>query len=409
MDSPEHPIDKARRIQEERIKADRNYFVTWDRWIPPKLWPTPFPQKSWIPVGLNTFPIPPKRPIPPKAKSPIDYPTSLMPSRKKSAAELAKQYFGHEQIDMCWDIEADEVPKVATPTASASANPESLAEVNFGNEQFDTCWGAEEDGVPKVVTPTASASAEQQFGSEKFEMLWGTEVDEVPQLVTPTASTSAELQFGNETYDMGWDGEGDPAPTDSPTQAAGQYDLCWDDAEDAPTYDMCWDDAESAPTVAGAVLAAADMPWEDPSASAADFKGECRQSMQPTVDLGEGPSTGPVTSGRSGISPVVSSALRNRSPSEILTRHEELLRRADERLQTIDALMGQSGQLSPDVTDADRHLISSYRDARDRFAGAREDIARIEHMMTMANQVNDPLIILQLGLKKMGSGKSTAQ
>ncbi|KAG2138393.1 hypothetical protein DEU56DRAFT_755945 [Suillus clintonianus] len=329
MDSPEHPIDKARRIQEERIKADRNYFVTWDRWIPPKLWPTPFPQKSWIPVGLNTFPIPPKR--------------------RNQRQELAKQYFGHEQIDMCWDIEADEVPKVATPTASASANPESLAEVNFGNEQFDTCWGAEEDGVPKVVTPTASASAEQQFGSEKFEMLWGTEVDEVPQLVTPTASTSAELQFGNETYDMGWDGEGDPAPTDSPTQAAGQYDLCWDDAEDAPTYDMCLGRRRVGTTVAGAVLAAADMPWEDPSASAADFKAYSGS--------GRRPSTGPVTSGRSGISPVVSSALRNRSPSEILTRHEELLRRADERLQTIDALMGQSGMRGTDLLEPGKILL----------------------------------------------------
>ncbi|KAG1722411.1 uncharacterized protein EDB91DRAFT_1256095, partial [Suillus paluster] len=236
MDSHEHPIDKAQRLQDERIKADRNFFVTWDQWVPPKLWPTPSPQKDVIPVGLNKFRIRPKRPTTSRTIQPKKHPSSVMQTRPDHADALSKKYFGHEIFDMGWSTEADDPLTVGTPTGTSSASE------HFGSQTFDMCWDTEVDPAPIV-----SENAARPAAAGQYNLCWDDELD-------PSKVDSPPIV--------------EPATIETPTMdiaiplAAGQYDMCWEDRPSASAvgyegeyrsctlpfktdyfsanFDMCW-------------------------------------------------------------------------------------------------------------------------------------------------------------------------
>ncbi|KAG2148339.1 hypothetical protein BD769DRAFT_1381903 [Suillus cothurnatus] len=152
MYSHEHPIDKARRLQEERIKANQNCFITWDHWVPPKFWPIPSPQKDGIVVGHNTAHTRPNIISTSWARQLKKDIASTMPSGED------RKYFGNEVFDMCWNTKADQEPMVETLTAK------HLAEPHYGGQMFDMCWNTEADQVLAVETPVAATqSTEPHF------------------------------------------------------------------------------------------------------------------------------------------------------------------------------------------------------------------------------------------------------
>ncbi|KAG1814385.1 uncharacterized protein BJ212DRAFT_1300679 [Suillus subaureus] len=177
VDSQEHLIDKARRFQDKCIKANQNFFVTWDQWVPPKLWPTPSPQR--VTCQLT------------KSKQ------SLMPSCKKTTKELAKEHFGHEKFDMCWGTEADKALTVETPNVGPSAKP------HFGVKTFDMCWDAEVDPVLIIAASTAEPQPAIQY-----DLCW----DDAPMEETPSASAvgykaNSDMCWGD--LPLGTDGDHD--------------------------------------------------------------------------------------------------------------------------------------------------------------------------------------------------------
>ncbi|KAG1729538.1 uncharacterized protein EDB91DRAFT_1253045 [Suillus paluster] len=158
MDSHEHPIDKAQWLQDERIKADWNFFVTWDQWVPLKLWPTPSPQKDMIPVGLNKFRIRPKRPTTSRTIQPKKHPSSVIQTQPDRADALSKNILAMKVIfDMGWSTEADDPLTMETPTGTSSASE------HFGGQTFNMCWDTEVDLAPIMSEDAARPAAAGQY------------------------------------------------------------------------------------------------------------------------------------------------------------------------------------------------------------------------------------------------------
>ncbi|KAG0692662.1 hypothetical protein DFH29DRAFT_1008282 [Suillus ampliporus] len=352
MDSKEHPIDKARRLQDERIKADRNYFVTWDQWVPPKLWTTPSPQKDGIPM-----------------KRPNTSTPSLMPSNKTPAERLAKQCFGHETFDMCWSTETDQLPTVETPTMTSSAEP------HFGCQTFDMCWDTEVDPVPILSVETARPAATGQYN-----LCWDDEphpskvhlppIVQLPTFKTPPVDVAIPLAASQ--YDMCWDDQ----PSPSAVTYKANFDMCWDDSPSVKNDDLdigpttagvdqsvigsvesAADTIELSESSTGGYKATFDMCWGDPSSGGDN-------------DLDSGPTTAlaiqSVNSAADTIElPENQSTLSKIFKTGIFRTGEELLRQANMRLENIDTVIADDqGQSSKDIIHAHRDLISAYQDAR---------------------------------------------
>ncbi|KAG0698120.1 hypothetical protein DFH29DRAFT_878202 [Suillus ampliporus] len=329
MDSEEHPIDKAQRLQDEHIKADQNYFVTWDQWVPPKLWLTPSPQKDGIPVGFNTIRIPPKRLTTSRTKQPNKSTPLLMPSSKIRAERLAKQHFGHETFDICWSTETDQLLMVEAPTMT------SLAEPHFRGQTFDMCWDTEVDLVLIVNVETAGPAAAGQYN-----LCWDDEphpskvhsppIVKLPTLKTPPVDVAIPLAAGQ--YDMCWDDQ----PSPSAVSYKANFDMCWDDSPSVKN-----DDLDIGPTTAGVdqsvigsvesgsstggYKATFDMCWGDPPSGGDN-------------DLDSGPTTAlAINSVNSSWSNICIES--QSTPSNIFKTGEELLRRANMRLENIDTVI----------------------------------------------------------------------
>ncbi|KAG1720607.1 uncharacterized protein EDB91DRAFT_1256908 [Suillus paluster] len=364
MDSHEHPIDKAQRLQDERIKADRNFFVMWDQWVPPKLWPTPSPQKDVIPKNLS----------------------SVMQTRPDRADALSKKYFGHEIFDMCWSNEADNPPTVETPTATSSASE------HFGGQTFDMCWDTEVDPVLIV-----SEDAVRPAAAGQYNLCWDDEPDpskvDLPPIVelatieTPTMDVAIPSVAGQ--YDMCWEGR----PSASAVGYEANFDMCWGDSPSGRGDDLCTG-GTTAPAI-NSVNSAANTQQSPESHSTGT------QALY-DMDFGRG-------------LPDTSVVPRDGLPSEMFETTEDLLCRVTLRLESIDALtrddLGHTsainGVASPrDITHANQDLISAYRDARDRLIEASEDVVRMQHLMNMQRQIDDLLHVLLLAMRKMGRGHS---
>ncbi|KAG1748865.1 uncharacterized protein EDB91DRAFT_1244677 [Suillus paluster] len=389
MDSHEHPIDKARWLQDECIKADRNFFVMWDQWVPPELWPTPSPQKDMIPVGLNKFCIRPKLPTTSHTIQPKKHPSSVMQTRPDRADALSKKYFGHEIFDMCWSTEADDPPTMETPTRTSSASE------HFRGQTFDMCWDTEVDLAPIVSEDAARPAAAGQYNLCGDNELDPSKVDSPPIVEPVTIETP--------TMDV------------AIPSAAGQYDMCWEDWPSASAvgyeanFDMCWEDS---PLGGGD-----DLRTGGTTAPAINLVNSAANTQQ----LSESHSAGTQAFYDMGFghgSPDTSLVPRDGSPSNMFETTEDLLHRATLRLESIDTLMrddlghtsAMDGITSPrDIMHANWDLILAYWDARDRLIEASEDVVRMQHLMNIQRQIDDPLHVLPLAMRKMGRGHSPFQ
>ncbi|KAG1787532.1 uncharacterized protein HD556DRAFT_1448721 [Suillus plorans] len=386
MYSHDTRLDKARRLQDERIKADWNFFLTWDQWVPPMLCTIPSPQKDQIPVGYNNIRISPTLPT---ISSPLQVTkskVSIMPSNKTQTLAHPKNNVGHQVFDMCWNTEGDQAPAVQTPTATQSADPQ------VAGSTFDMCWDAEADSAPSVDMHAAAPLA-----SCKYDLCWDQEhrppmVDPIPILELATAET----QIVDASIPL----------------SAGQYDMCWIDSPFAsavgyaPNFEMCWEDVPSS----------GDNHFDSASTAA---------PLINLVDTGLSElciSDGLVQSGAAGdtpvsydmcfdnFSPAASPAPISGLPSQMVDTGKELLSRANMRLDSIPAVMRDDrGQKSANILDANRVLISEYQHACDQFLTASDDVAKIQHLMNMHCEIDDPLHILLLAMRKMGRGHSPIQ
>ncbi|KAG1752347.1 uncharacterized protein EDB91DRAFT_1077775 [Suillus paluster] len=295
MDSHEHPIDKAGQLQDERMKANWNFFITWDQWVPPKLWLTPPPQKDVIPKP-----------------------------------------FGHEIFDMCRSTEANELPTMEMPTATSSAGR------HFWGQTFDMCWDTKVDLAPIMSVDVARPVAAAVGYKANFNMCWG----DLPS------------------------GGGDDLHTGGTT---------------APVINSVNSGTDS------------------------------------LVELSESHSTGTQAYYKMGFGhglPDTSPALRDGSPSVMFETTEDLLYQATLRLESINTLMrDEQGHTlaidgvasARDIIDAHWDLILAYWDACNQLIETGKDVVRIQHLMNMQCQIDDPLHVLLLAMRKMGRGHSQFQ
>ncbi|KAG1797934.1 hypothetical protein EV424DRAFT_1546451 [Suillus variegatus] len=276
-------------------------------------------------------------------------------------------------------------------------------------------------------------------GTETFDMSWNFKGDQVPTVERPNDTPSAEPQFRNQVFDMCWDTEVNPVLPDLVEAAiplkAGEYDLCWNVEEGLPKvdlapihqpdtgdnetiditipfgagqYNMCWNDHASA--VAMRYTGDFDMCWGD-SPSAGDDHLENGSIAALVINLVKSADTqAPYDMCFENVLPTTSPAPRDGSPSQTVEAGKELLCQANFRLESIDAAMRDDrGQCCRDLLDANQGLISGYQHARDQFLTASDDVAKIEHLMNMHHEIDDPLHILLLAMRKMGQGHSPIQ
>ncbi|KAG1807075.1 hypothetical protein EV424DRAFT_1544020 [Suillus variegatus] len=387
MYSHEKPVDKARRLQDERIKSDLNFFLTWDQWVPPNLYPTPSPPKDRISMRNNQIRVGPNLPT---ISGPIQVAKSRVattPSNKTQTTHHPKNNGGHEVFDMCWNTEAARAPTVKSPTAPQSADPQVAGPV-----KFDMCWDTDGDSAPNVAMCAAAPLASCQYN-----LCWDTEkspprVHLAPNLEPATVETftaDGSIPFSVGQYNMGW--------TDSPCASvvgfASDFDMCWGDV--SPSRDIHLDSAS-------------------PIAPPIDLV----ESGLSELCIGDRPiQSGPADDAQisydmcfNHCSPVASPAPTNGLPSQMVDTGKELLRRATMRLASIDAVIRDDrGQNLANISDANRLLISDYQHACDQFLTASNDVAQIQHLMNMHREIDDPLHILLLAMRKMGRGHSPIQ
>ncbi|KAG1843071.1 hypothetical protein C8R48DRAFT_678829 [Suillus tomentosus] len=289
--------------------------------------------------------------------------------------------------------------------------------------------------MPSWQTQT-EALPTQHAGTERFDMSWNFEDDQVPTVERPNDTPSADPHVLSQVFDMCWDTEVNPAAT-GPAEAAvplkaGEYNLCWNAKEGLPKvdvalihqpdiqenetiaiaipggagqYDMCWNDRASAEAME--FIGDFDMCWGD-SALAGDDHLESGSIAAPVINLINAADTpAPYDLCFENISPATSPAPRDGSPSQTVEAGEELLRRANSRLENINAAMRDDRREGcKDLLDANQDLIADYQHARDQFVAASDDVAKLQHLMNMHREIDDPLHILLLAMRKMGRGHS---
>ncbi|KAG1776222.1 hypothetical protein EV702DRAFT_1198542 [Suillus placidus] len=378
-------------LRDQHIKADRNFFLTWDQWVPPKLGPTPSLQKDIIPVGTDNTNRPrPHLPTHSRKKNAKTFPTSTMATSKKRNNILAKKHFGKEVFDI-----------------AGGGNTDCYIIGRTSLPWPNVCWNAEPDPAPTVEAPTEASAAEPNYGGQAFDMCWD------------TAATSAPGQ-----YDLCWDEPSSskvasvPATTaDAATpSAAATYDLCWDE-EHPPTmansanvsmhsaaneYDMCWDDRPA--TSAAGYQGCFDMCWGDsPLGGDGDLEGH--PTALPTTGSVNSAANNPESSRSQDTlaSLAPSAALTEGSVMAMVEAGEELVCRADDRLERMDKMMRDNqSEAATQILDANQGLITKYQHACNQYVAAINDIAKIEHMLHMFRQIDDPMTVLELGMKKRG-------
>ncbi|KAG1862830.1 hypothetical protein DFJ58DRAFT_725314 [Suillus subalutaceus] len=190
--------------------------------------------------------------------------------------------------------------------------------------------------------------------------------------------------------------------------AAATYDVCWDGDPQSTTadvghpYDMCWDDRPA--TSAAGYQGGFDMCWGDAQLGG---DGDCEGHLTAA------PTTGSVNSGVNnsespGSQDIQASLAPSSAPSEGSTitqveAGEELLRRADNRLDRLCAILRDNeSEAVTEIIRANQALITNYQNARNQYVTATNDMAKIQHMLQMFRQIDDPLTVLELGRKKAG-------
>ncbi|KAG1725164.1 uncharacterized protein EDB91DRAFT_1087225 [Suillus paluster] len=362
MDSHEHPIDKARRLQDERIKADWNFFVMWDQWVP------------------------------------TEVVADSIPSKRHA---LSKKYFGHEIFDMGWSTEADDLPTVGTPTGTSSAGE------HFGGQTFDMCWDTEVDPAPIM-----SENAARPAAAGQYNLCWDDEPDpskvDSPPIVEPatieTPTMDSRHTIGGRTGRLHQQWVMKPILT-----CAGEIRHRAEVMTFAPG-------GTTAPAM-NLVNSAANTQQSSESHSTGTQAfydmGFGRGSPDTSVVPRDGSPERHVRNHRGFAAPSNSEAGKHRRFIEYVhisahphCHHIDLHPTGDDLGHT----SAMDGVASPrDIMHANRDLISAYRDARDRLIEAGEDVVRMQHLMNMQRQIDDPLHVLLLAMRKMGRGHSPFQ
>ncbi|KAG1776912.1 hypothetical protein EV702DRAFT_1197937 [Suillus placidus] len=332
-----------------------------------------------------------------------------MPARKATANAMAKKHLGKQVFDMCWSAEAEPEPSVETPTASSSAEPQ------YSGQTFEMCWDVERDPAPMVNAlvnaPSAAAGPHDLCWDEPSSSRIGTIPAIALEAATPLAAT---------TYDFCWD-EGpqstmpdsvqDDQPATSVSGYQGGFDMCWGDAplggdiatpSAASQFDMCWDDRLA--TSATGYQGGFDMCWGDAPLDG-NGDGECHLTAAPNPGLVISAVNHPESSGSQYIR---TSGTPSSSPSEdsaiaMVEAGEAVFCRADDRLARINSIMRDNdNEDATEIIRVNQALITKYHHARNQYVTATSDIAMIQHMLQMFRQVDDPLTVLELGMKKEG-------
>ncbi|KAG2075572.1 hypothetical protein BDR04DRAFT_1149916 [Suillus decipiens] len=340
MHSLKNCTDKARQLQDKPIKADHNLFLMWDQWenLPAGFKYSTHPEHSLPTHTCNNHM---------KKSAP-----STMPVSKASATAIAKKHFSKEVFDMCWSTEAEPVPSVETLTAS------SLAKPPYSSQMFEMCWDIEPYPAPMVNAPVnapaEASSAKRDLGGEEFNMCWETDTTP-PKVLVPAITVEAAMP-----------------------PAAAPYDFCWDEA---PQSTMANSSHIPTPSAAGHLTA---KPTTGSVNSAADNQ-ESSESQDTWASL------------------TPSSALTEGSAMAKLEAGEELLLQANERLQRLDMMMrDNTSPAATGLVEANQGLINKYQIACNQYVAAANDIAKIQHLLQMFRQIEDPLTVLELGIKKAG-------
>ncbi|KAG2115892.1 uncharacterized protein F5147DRAFT_649311 [Suillus discolor] len=353
MYSHENATDKAHRIQDECIKADWNFFVTWEQWVPPKLCPIPATQNVWIPVGNHNIHIRPNitttSGLPQVMKSNV----SSMPSSQPHPEGLPKKHFGSE----VWTVNTTTATSLAEPQYEGQATPPAAG-------SYDLCWDSQ--GSPRKINLAP--------------------IQELAATKTHTLDVTMPL-------------------------VADQYDMCWNNSLSASVDGYRGKCRSLPPTITNHHSGDFDMCWED-STSGGDGHVDSGLVAAPTINMVNLAGDTPVLYDLcfDASLPATSPGPRDDLPNQTVEAGEELLRRANVKLDSIDAVIADDpGAQSMDILDANQDLISDYRYARDEFLAASNDIAKIKHLMNMHRQIDDPLHILLLAMRKMGQGDSPIQ
>ncbi|KAG1794829.1 uncharacterized protein HD556DRAFT_1442614 [Suillus plorans] len=277
---------------------------------------------------------------------------------------------------------------------------EALPTQHAGTEIFDMSWNFKDDPMPTVERPNKTPSAEPHMRSQAFDMCWDTEV--TPALTDP-AEAAVPLKAGLPTIDLAPilqpDTEENETIDVTDTRKNKTMDITIPGG--AGQYDMCWNDCASAEAVG--YIGDFDMCW-GVSPMAGDDHVESGLIAAPVIDLVNAADTqASYDMCFENILPTTSPAPSDGSPSQTVEAGEELLRRANLRLENIDAAMSRSmclliielmsriavlqemteGNVAEISWTANQGLISDYQDARNQFVTASADVAKIEHLMNM--------------------------
>jgi hypothetical protein len=115
-------------------------------------------------------------------------------------------------------------------------------------------------------------------------------------------------------------------------------------------------------------------------------------------------------------------ALTNASVRAWVEAGEVLAHRANAQLERLNTMMSKlmislphccqnadhyckGDNESPAATEilhANQGLVANYQHAYNRYISASNDIAKIQNMLQMWRQINDPLTVLEQGMKKGG-------
>ncbi|KAG1775256.1 hypothetical protein EV702DRAFT_1047110 [Suillus placidus] len=367
----------------------------WDQWVPPQLGPTrSIPQENLPPGFKYSFR---SKDIPTRAhnKHAMKSTCSTMPARKATADAMVKKHFGKQALKL----------SQSHRTASSSAEPQ------YSGQTFEMCWDVERDPAPTVNAPSAAAGPYDLCWDELSSSRIGTIPAITLEAATPLAATTYDFCWDEDPQSTTPDSVQDDQPATSVSGYQGGFDMCWGDAplggdiatpSAASQFDMCWDDRPA--TSATGYQGGFDMCWGD---TPLDGNGdsECHLTAAPNPGSVISAVNHPESSGSQYIR---MSGTPSSSPSEDLVivtveAGEAVFRRADDWLARINSIMRDNdNEDAAEIICINQALITKYHHTRNQYVTATSDIAMIQHMLQMFRQVDDPLTVLELGMKKEG-------
>ncbi|KAG2067586.1 hypothetical protein BDR04DRAFT_1158932 [Suillus decipiens] len=213
MHSLKNCTEKAQQLQDEQIKTNHNFFLTWDQWenLPAGFKYSTHPEHSLLTHTRNNHM---------KKSAP-----STMPVSEASATAITKNIPAKKcltSVEMCWDVKPYPAPMINAPVnalvnapAEASSAKQDLGGEEFNmywktnttppRGQYDFCW--DEPSSSQVVSvPVITVEAATPLAAAPYDFCW----DDAPQ---PTIADSSHI----------------PTPLAAAAEHQGGFDMCWGD------------------------------------------------------------------------------------------------------------------------------------------------------------------------------------